>query len=234
MQGCERARQAVIEPTNPATEQIHLDSERVTACLKRFALDFLQSSVLPDQQRNPKYHIKWHKAHSPGGWDWSFTGYQRSLINSFLLLNLGDSKVAFHIWTVGLPKIAGESVQGVTDVCLLQSCMHECLHWFASLAKDLVQHTAHPDYQIQLALSFLTPSADQNLRKEKLQQARQEVTSADPMRRTPLLQSLTCACGLDLTACGACDKGWAQVGMSDERADPSKGTIAPAQAIVHQ
>ena len=161
MQRCERARQAVIEPTNPATEQIHLDSERVTACHRRFALDFLQSSLLPHQEQNRKYHIKWYWDWLTGCWDWSYTTPQRSFIKSILRTNLGDSKVAFRIWTVGLPKIARESVQGVTDVCMLQSCMYDCLHWFASLAKDLVQHTGHPDYPVQLALSSLTPNADQ-------------------------------------------------------------------------
>ena len=39
--------------------------------------------------------------------------------------------------------------------------MYDCLHWFASLAKDLVLHTGHPDYPVQLALSYLTPNADQ-------------------------------------------------------------------------
>ena len=175
MQRCEKARQAIIEPTNPATEQIHLDSERVKECHKRFALDFLQSSLLPHQHKDPRYHIKWKKSVLTGYWDWSYTGPQRSFIKSILRTNLGDSKVAFRIWEVGLPKIARESVQGVTDVCMLQSCMYDCLHWFASLAKDLVQHTGHPDYPVQLALSSLTPSADQNRRKEKLQQARQRL-----------------------------------------------------------
>ena len=175
MQRCERARQAVIEPTNPATEQIHLDRECVTACHKRFALDFLQSSLLPHQEQNRKYHIKWYWDWLTGCWDWSYTTPQRSFIKSILRTNLGDSKVAFRIWEVGLPRIARESVQGITDVCMLQSCMYDCLHWFASLAKDLVQHTGHPDYPVQLALSSLTPSADQNRRKEKLQQARQKL-----------------------------------------------------------
>ena len=175
MQRCERARQAIIEPTNPATEQIHLDSERVTACHRRFALDFLQSCLLPHQHKDRRYHIKWNKSVLTGYWDWSYTGPQRSFIKSILRTNLGDSKVAFRIWTVGLPKIARESVQGVTDICMLQSCMYDCLHWFASLAKDLVLHTGHLDYPVQLALSSLTPSADQNRRKEKLQQARQRL-----------------------------------------------------------
>lgn len=109
-----------------------------------------------------------------GGWDWSFTTAQRSLINSILRKNLGDSKVAKRIWTVGLPKIVGESVQDATDVGLLKSCMHDCLRWFVNLAKDLVDHTADQNYQNQRALSSLTPCAEQNRRREKLQEARQK------------------------------------------------------------
>ena len=89
--------------------------------------------------------------------------------------NLGNSKVAFRIWELGLPKIASKSVQGATDGCLLQSCMDDCFQLFVCLAKDIVKRTEHPDYQVQLDLSSLTPTDAQIRRREQLQQARQKL-----------------------------------------------------------
>ena len=171
MRQCERARQAVIETTGrPATEQLHWEKSNVSACHKHFALDYLQNDLLPHQEDDPAYTIKWKDDGT-----WSFTCPQRSFINNMLRKNLGNSKVAFRIWELGLPKIASESVQGVTDECLLQSCMDDCLQWFVCLAKDLVKRTAHPDYQVQLSLSSLTPNDAQIRRREQLQQARQKL-----------------------------------------------------------
>ena len=171
MRRCERARQAVIETTGrPATEQLHLEESNVVACLSHFALDYLQNDLLPHQEDDPAYAIKWKDDGT-----WSFTGRHRSFINNMLRKNLGNSKVAFRIWELGLPKIASESVQGVTDECLLQSCMDDCFQWFVCLAKDLVKRTAHADYQAQLELSSLTPSDVQIRRREQLQQARQKL-----------------------------------------------------------
>jgi hypothetical protein len=183
MRQCERARHAVIETTGrPATEQLHLDESKVTACLKHFALDYLQNDLLPHQKDNLAYAIKWKDDGT-----WSFTSSQRSFINNMLRKNLGNSKVALRIWELGLPKIASESVQGVTDECLLQSCMDDCFQWFVCLAKDLVKRTAHPDYQVQLDLSSLTPSVVQIRRREQLQQARQKLQ--DGKRLAPLFHS---------------------------------------------
>ena len=171
MRQCERARQAVIETTGrPATEQLHLDKKNVSACLRHFALDYLQNDLLPHQEDDPAYAIKWKDNGT-----WSFTSPQRSFINNMLRTNLGKSKVAFRIWELGLPKIASESVQWVTDECLLQSSMDDCLHWFVCLAKDLVKRTAHSDYQVHLDLSSLTPSDAQIRRREQLQQAQQRL-----------------------------------------------------------
>ena len=171
MRQCERARQAVIETKGrPATEQLHLDEGNVSACLRHFALDYLQNDLLPHQKKDPAYAIKWKDDGT-----WSFTGRHRSFINNILRKNLGDSKVAFRIWELGLPKIASKSVQGATDECLLQSCMDDCFQWFLCLAKDIVKRTEHPDYQVQLDLSSLTPSDAQIRRREQLQQARQKL-----------------------------------------------------------
>ena len=80
MRQCERARQAVIETTGrPATEQLHLDESKVTACLKHFALDYLQNDLLPHQKDDPAYAIKWKDDGT-----WSFTSPQRSFINNML------------------------------------------------------------------------------------------------------------------------------------------------------
>ena len=171
MRQCERARQAVIETKGrPATEQLHLDEGNVSACLRHFALDYLQNDLLPHQEDDPAYAIKWKDDGT-----WSFTSFQRSFINNMLRKNLGNSKVAFRIWELGLPKIASKSVQGATDECLLQSCMDDCFQWFVCLAKDIVKRTEHPDYQVQLDLSSLTPSDAQIRRREQLQQARQKL-----------------------------------------------------------
>ena len=171
MRQCERARQAVIETKGrPATEQLHLDEGNVSACLRHFALDYLQNDLLPHQEDDQAYAIKWKDDGT-----WSFTSFQRSFINNMLRKNLGNSKVAFRIWELGLPKIASKSVQGATDECLLQSCMDDCFQWFVCLAKDIVKRTEHPDYQVQLDLSSLTPSDAQIRRREQLQQARHKL-----------------------------------------------------------
>ena len=171
MRRCERARQAVIETEGrPATEQLRLNKSNVSACLRQFALDYLQNDLLPHQEADPAYAIKWKDDGT-----WSFTCKHRSFIKNMLRKNLGNSKVAFRIWELGLPKIASKSVQGVTDECLLQSCMDDCFQWFACLAKDIVKRTEDPDYQLQLHLSSLTPSDAQIRRREQLQQARQKL-----------------------------------------------------------
>ena len=117
-----------------------------------------------------RYAIKWKDDGT-----WSFTSRQRSLINNMLRKNLGNSKVAFRIWELGRPKIASESVQGSTDKWLLLGCMHDCLHWFVGVAKDIVKRTKHPDHQVQLDLSSLAPSDAQIRRREQLQQARKKL-----------------------------------------------------------
>ena len=171
MRQCERARQAVIETKGrPATEQLHLDEGNVSACHRHSALDYLQNDLLRHQKKDPRYAIKWNDDGT-----WSFTNFLRSFINNILFKNLGNSKVAFRIWELGLPKIASKSVQGATDECLLQSCMEDCIQWFICLAKDIVKRTEHPDYQVQLDLSSLTPSDAQIRRREQLQQARQKL-----------------------------------------------------------
>ena len=168
---CERARQAVIETKGrPATEQLHLNESDVSACVKHFALDYLQNDLLDHQKVQTRYAIKWSNDGT-----WSFTGFHRYFIEYTLRKNLGNSKVAYRIWELGIPKIATKSVQGVTDKCLLQSCMDDCFQWFACLAKDIVKRTEHPDYQVQLDLSSLTPSDAQIRRREQLQQARQKL-----------------------------------------------------------
>ena len=171
MRRCERARQAVIETMGrPATEQLHLDEGNVVACHRHFALDYLQNDLLPHQKKDREYAIKWKDDGT-----WSFTRSHRSFIKNILRKNLGDSKVAFRIWELGLPKIASKSVHGSTDECLLQSCMDDCFQWFLRVAKDIVKRTEHPDYQVQLDLSSLTPSEAQIRRREQLQQARQKL-----------------------------------------------------------
>ena len=148
MRQCERARQAVIETTGRrVTEQLVLDKSNVSACLRHFALDYLQNDLLRHQKKDPAYAIKWKDDGT-----WSYTGFQRPFINNILFKHLGNSKVAFRIWELGLPKIASTSVQGATDECLLQSCMEDCIQWFICLAEDIVKRTEHPDYQAQLKL----------------------------------------------------------------------------------
>ena len=171
MQRCERARQAVIETKGtPATEQLHLNERDVSACVKHFALDYLQNDLQDHQKADPRYDITWRNDGT-----WSFTNFHRSFIKHILRKNLGHDKAAFRIWELGFPKIASKSVEGVTDKCVLQSCMNDCFQWFACLAKDIVKRTEHPDYQLQLDLSSLTPSDAQIRRREHLQQALQKL-----------------------------------------------------------
>ena len=137
---------------------------------KRQALDYLQNDLLDHQKVQTRYAIKWSNDGT-----WSFTGFHRYFIEYTLRKNLGNSKVAYRIWELGIPKIATKSVQGVTDKCLLQSCMDDCFQWFACLAKDIVKRRKHPNYQLQLDLSSLTPTIAQIRRREHLQQALQKL-----------------------------------------------------------
>ena len=174
MRQCERARHAVLGTTRMlATNELHLHEGNVSACHKQFALDYLQNHLLPHQEHDPTYAIKWKDDGT-----WRFTGPQRSFINSELRKNLGHPKVAFRIWELGLPLLASTFVQGKSNTYMLHSCMSDCLDWFLCLAKDLVKRTAHPHYQAEVDRSSKTPSDAEILRREELQQARQKLKKA--------------------------------------------------------
>ena len=170
MRQCERARQAVIETTG---QWHHLDEGNVLACHKQFALDYLQNHLLPHQEHDPTYAIKWKDDGT-----WKFTGPQRSFINSELRKNLGHPKVAFRIWELGLPLFASTFVHRKSNIYMLHICMSNCLNWFLCLAKDLVERTAHPQYQVEVDRSSKTPSDAEIRRREECQLARQKLKKA--------------------------------------------------------
>ena len=94
---------------------------------------------------------------------------------------LGDKKVAIVIWQHGLPSIADiplvyhrRADAKRKHMGMLQSGLEECLHWYSSLANDIVVHQSQESFEAQVSASSLDKQERQRqqTRREALQKAR--------------------------------------------------------------
>ena len=172
-----------------ATTRVELDEDEVSLCYQRFGRPLRTDDLLPHQQQDEKYRLR-NKFEG----DTSLSNFQRSFTDNLLRKNLGDKRVAFHIWQHGLPSIADECTallmehatarpgQGhaterpgrLLDMQLLQSSLNECLQWYCCLADDIVVHQAQEGFDAQLSASSLDEQERQrqHTRREALQKAR--------------------------------------------------------------
>ena len=90
--------------------------------------------------------------------------------------NLGDTRVAYRIWQLGLPSITDPRHE-VLDTRMLQSGLDDCLRWYVSLANAIVIHQSQTDFEVQLSQSSLKEEEilRQLSRREALQTARDDL-----------------------------------------------------------
>jgi hypothetical protein len=117
----------------------------------------------------------------------ALTRQQRSLINVILRRHLGDARVAWFLFNQPIPRLLDLPMQpDARTQALLQNMLEEFMIWYASLLQSIIDPNNHP----AVVLANRLPDLGQH---EWSKQRRQK-----------------CNCGLDLAACGACGRGWAQ------------------------
>jgi hypothetical protein len=134
--------------------------------------EMLKNDLLPHQKQNPVYFPNYDEQ----GDVW-LSGKQRSWVNSMLRRTLGDRKVAFFIWTHGLPEFFdGANVRagtcGMTKE-MLQSIIEEGMEWYASLVQSLMEHESRSDLETRRQLGDLRKSPLQDIRRKALQRCNQ-------------------------------------------------------------
>ena len=164
------------ERVDNATERVELDTDEVALCYRLFGRILLTNDLLPHQKHNEDYFVR-----NDFEGDTHLSSFQRSFTNNMLRKFLGDKQVAFLIWQHGLPIVANDPVvlcrrvgAKVLDVGMLQSGLHECLHWYTCLANEIVVHRSQEGFDAQLSASSLDRQERQRqqTRREKLQKAR--------------------------------------------------------------
>ena len=159
-----------------ATERVELDEAEVSLCYRRFGRILLTDDLLPHQRLNKKYRLR-----NNFEGDTYLSTFQRSFTDSLLRKFLGDKRVAFLIWQHGIPSIADRPLvyrprvdSKVRDIGMLQSGLNECLHWYTSLANDIVVHQNQEGFDVQLSASSLDEQERQRqqTRRKALQEAR--------------------------------------------------------------
>ena len=176
MRLCSTFRDAQIYPYN-ATERVELDENEVSSCYQRFGRNFIKHNLLPKQKKDERY---WLRNKFDG--DTHLSGFQRSFVDNMLRKYLGEKKVAMLIWQHGLPRLADlpcafgntRHARQVLDIGMLQSSLDECMHWFTSLANDIVTHQSQEGFDLQQSASSRDPQEQQRqqTRREALQKAR--------------------------------------------------------------
>jgi len=155
-----------------ATERVQLDEDDVSKCYRRFGRCLLTEDLLPHQREDDKYRLRKND---------TLTTKQRSFTDNLLRKYLGDKRVAFRIWQLGLPSIADNPVvhprpvdAKVLDMGMLQSSLDECIQWYTRLANEIVDYQSQEGFDAQLSASSLDEQERQRqqTRREALQKAR--------------------------------------------------------------
>jgi hypothetical protein len=161
-----------------ATEHVELNPEEVSLCYRLFGRSLITYDLLPHQKRDDRYLLR-NKCPD----DTHLSTFQRSFTDSMLRKYLGDKKVATVIWQHGLPSIADiplvyhrRADTKRRRMGMLQSGLEECLHWYSSLANDIVVHQSQESFEAQVAASSLDKQERQRqqTRREALQKARHD------------------------------------------------------------
>jgi hypothetical protein len=167
--GIARTRRIATEPATPRT----LNETQTGMCYRRMGEEMLKNDLLPHQKQNPAYFPNYDEQ----GDVW-LSSKQRSWVNSMLRRTLGDRKVAFFIWTHGLPEFFARvrHVRAVTCGMtkeMLQSIIEEGMEWYASLIQSLMEHESRSDLDTRRQLSDLRKSPLQDIRRKALQRCNQ-------------------------------------------------------------
>jgi hypothetical protein len=153
-----------IEAASTATEHAKSPQELETRCFKSLALDLLSNHLLPEQLEEEKYKI--HR--DPGTGDIFVTNAQRSWINAMLRRNLGDYRVAYFIFSNGIPSLSEVLVGTKTpSKALLQNMFGSVMTWHASLQQIILERQNHPDMAHARQLAALDQGARQRQRRER-------------------------------------------------------------------
>ena len=195
--GVQAIREEVIQDNGTGTEQAFhvpvLSKDEVQQCYRRIGRQMLENELLPHQQWDDQYELKFTKEGRM-----QLSNFQRSFIDSMLRRRLGDKKVAFHIWENGLPMLFDRSIlqqRAATEhsvtLEMLQSTLDDALQWYAALAKGIVQYEAQPELQVRRELGAKESSKQQHIRRQALRaanqawrQAKKLVEQRDSKKRT--------------------------------------------------
>ena len=159
-----------------ATEHVELPPEAVSLCYRLYGRQLITYDLLPHQKRDDKYLLR---NNCPE--DTHLSTFQRSFTDNMLRKYLGDKKVAIVIWQHGLPSIADiplvyhrRADAKRKHMGMLQSGLEECLHWYSSLANDIVVHQSQESFEAHVSASSLDKQERQRqqTRREALQKAR--------------------------------------------------------------
>jgi hypothetical protein len=114
-----------------------LDETQTSTCYHWLAEDMLLNDLLPHQKKNPIYKVRYDWQHNI-----NLSSKQRSWIDSMLRRTLGDKKVAFFIWTHGLPGIFEASSDRTCKVgkAELERALDKGMTWYASLLQSAVDY----------------------------------------------------------------------------------------------
>ena len=159
-----------------ATEHVELNPEEVSLCYRLYGRQLITYDLLPHQKRDDRYLLR---NNCPD--DTHLSTFQRSFTDNMLRKYLGDKKVAIVIWQHGLPSIADiplvyhrRADAKRKHMGMLQSGLEECLHWYSSLANDIVVHQSQESFEAHVSASSLDKQERQRqqTRREALQKAR--------------------------------------------------------------
>ena len=112
---------------------------------------------------------------------------------------LGDKKVAHHIWQIGLPSIADPVIRRSPCklpereiLCMLQSGMEVCLHWYASLANAMAIHVMQEGHDLQRSLGSLheRDQQEQQTRREAIHAASERLRLGNALRQQRVNQGI--------------------------------------------
>ena len=108
----------------------------------------------------------------------------RSLINSILRTNLGDSKVSFYIFQHGLPRLLQTPFNNHEPSSeLLQSILEEGMTWYARLLQYILIRQKDPNTIIARKLSDLNQQEWRNHRRAKKAEFRQRQRHGEKLAR---------------------------------------------------
>ena len=112
-----------------------LNEDDVSECYRQMGRNMLENDLLPHQKNKREYKMKFTNAGRI-----QLSGPQRSWVDSMLRKFLGDRKVAFFIWTNGLPELFDSPYGDATEhstMLEMRDTVQNALEWYAALATDL-------------------------------------------------------------------------------------------------